>query len=150
MDGVADGIAIGGIRVTADRAALNPLGIGAVLQLYGPEAQPPRFPADIAALQLFVLDGTPIPADVLRQGVQFIREQRDAGRNILVACGSGRSRSVSFVAAYLHEQGMDLPEALRAIVRSRRDALPHPELLRSLVEHYGLEVSASELLVAVV
>lgn len=56
------------------------------------------------------------------------------------------SRSVTFVLAYLHSEGMDLREAIRLITRRRKQALPHVILLQSLIECYGADLTPGELL----
>lgn len=150
MDWVADGIAIGSAYDTSDPADLERAGIEAVLQLYGPEPFPTALPFAAAVQHLFVVDGEPLAIARLCEGVEFIRAQRALGRRILVACGAGISRSPTFVAAYLHETGMDLLDAFGSIMQRRPQVLPHPELLRSLVAHYQLSVTAETLLVALV
>jgi hypothetical protein len=147
---VAEGIAVGGYADTLDHAALQAVGIEAVLQFHGRDPCPDGFRFAGAYLQLPVEDARRLPPEWLRQGVDFITEQRGLGRNVLVACSAGLSRSPTFVAAYLHEQGMDLAEAYLMIQAGRRSIMPHPELLRSLVSYYGLSTSAEELLVALV
>jgi dual specificity protein phosphatase-like protein len=150
MDMVADGIWIGGRRDALDHAELQRVGIEAVLQLYGPEPEPLAFPFARATRCVFVVDGEPIPPDALREGVQFIAGQRSLGRPMLVTCGAGQSRSPAFVAAYLHEQGMELQGAFTTLIQRRPQILPHPELLRSLVGTYQLSAPAEAILVALV
>jgi hypothetical protein len=79
MDWVAEGIAIGGRRDALDHASLKAAGIEAVLQLYGPERESLEFPFASAVCCLFVIDGEPLPLAVLREGVRFIRAQREQG-----------------------------------------------------------------------
>ena len=45
---------------------------------------------------------------MLQRGVSFICEQVDAGKQVLVVCGAGISRSLTFVLAYLLERGYEL------------------------------------------
>ena len=136
MDWVAEGIAIGGKRDTTAPAALAAAGVEAVLQLHGPEPCDDAFPFTPRVLQLRVLDGVPLPEEVVRESVTFIREQRSAGRRILVACGAGQSRSASLVAAYLCEEGLTLEAAFTLLIEGRPRVLPHPALLRSLCKLY--------------
>jgi hypothetical protein len=150
MDRVAEGIWIAGYREASDATAQQWPGIDAVLQLYGPAPDPPPLPSGPEVRSLRVLDGAPIPPAALTDGVGFLRTQREQGRTVLVTCGLGQSRSPAFVAAYLHEQGMELGDAFAALMRCRPQVLPHPVLLRSLVEQYGGATTAEALLVGLV
>ena len=150
MDWITDGIALGSWTDACDHRYLEQQGIEAVLQLYGPEPCPDGFPFAKEFLQLDVRDARPLAPEMLRRGVDFIRAQREMNRPLLVCCGAGMSRSPTFLAAYLHEEGLDLLEAYRTIQARRRNISPHPELLDSLVEFYGLPVTGRELLVALV
>lgn len=135
MDWVADGIAIGGRRDALDHAALQGAGIRAVLQLYGPEPEPLEFGFAEESLCLFVEDGLPIASEEIRRGVDFIGRQRRMERPVLVTCGAGMSRSPAFVAAYLCEEGAGLLDAFCAVMRRHPCCMPHPEVLRSVMEY---------------
>jgi protein-tyrosine phosphatase len=136
------------MRDAIDFRRLQEAGIEAILQLYGAPRERIHFPIPVALLQLPVPDREPLDLDLLNEGVAFIRAQRAAGRLILVACGAGVSRSATFAAAYLHEEGLELLEALRQVLHGRPEARPHPELLRSLVERYHPSLSAEVLILA--
>jgi hypothetical protein len=150
MNWITEGIALGGWYDCIDHPGLEAAGIRAVLQLRDLEAALEDFPSGWTTLSLRVADGRPLPQDMLRQGVEFIREQQAAGRRMLVACSAGRSRSATFLAAYLHEEGMELEDAILRIIRRRRSVLPHPELLRSLIGYYGLPSVPEKLLASLV
>jgi hypothetical protein len=149
MDWIVEGIAIGSRREAMDARLLEYHGIDSALLLYDSEAPREEFPLPGEVLQLVVQDARPVPAELLRQGAAFVRRRLGEERKVLVACALGISRSPSFVVAYLVEEGMDLREALRTVVAGRRVALPHPELLQSIVECYGLAASPPEVLRAV-
>jgi hypothetical protein len=101
MHVVRDWLLVGKLRDTLHTPLLREYGVGAVLQLCREVTQPD----DIASLFLpGVEDGEPLPPAKLDAGVAFIRQQRAAGRTVLVACGAGISRSVSFTVAALHEE----------------------------------------------
>lgn len=150
MDKVADGIWIAGYREACDVAALARAGVDAVLQLHGPEPDPLPLPPGPEVSALFVVDGERLPPTTLKAGITFIRAQREQGRTVLVTCGLGQSRSPVFVAAYLHEQGIDLKQAFVTLMRRRPQIMSHPVLLRSLVEYYRLPTTAEALLVELV
>jgi Dual specificity phosphatase, catalytic domain len=150
MDMVVDGIWIGGRRDALDHAHCQTTGIEAVLQLYGPEPEALAFPFAREVRSLFVIDGEPLPASALSAGVGFIQAQRAQGRRLLVTCGAGQSRSAVFVAAHLYEQGTELLEAFSTLMSRRPQILPHPVLLRSLVNYYRLSTPPEALLVALV
>lgn len=139
MDRVADGISIGSLEDCLDHGRLTEAGIEAVLQLYGHPRERALIPLPIPVLQLEVRDRVALDPARLREGVAFIREQRSVGRQVLVACGAGISRSPAFVAAYLHEEGMGLAEAF-ARIASARPIHPHRALVQSLAEYYNLDL----------
>lgn len=131
---VRDWLYVGSYRATIDLPLLREHGVGAMLQLAEEVPQP-----DITHLYLNVNDGEPLPEWALPRGVGFVRAQRAAGNTVMVACGAGISRSVTFAMAALHEEErLPLEEAYRAIVRARRIALPHPDLLASLYNYYQM------------
>lgn len=140
-----EGLAIGGWYDGRNASLLEREGIQAVLQLHGQEGGD-EYPGLLSVQHLQQEDGRPLPADTLRRGVAFIREQRELGRPVLVQCGAGMSRSVTFVLAYLHSEGMELPDAVRLVTQKRRQSLPHVILLQSLIDCYGADTTPGELL----
>jgi hypothetical protein len=150
MDWIVEGIALGNWQDARAHDVLQANGIRAVLQIYGPDASPPGFPFAEASLQLEAPDAIPLPHVRLRKGVEFIQLQREVGRPILVCCSAGLSRSPCFVAAYLHATGHHLPDAFRTILAARSGILPHPAVLRSLIQYCAAELSPAELLAAIV
>lgn len=148
MDWIQDGLAVGNRREAMDARLLEHHRIESVLLLYESEAPAETFAVTGEVLQLIVHDGRPVAPDILRWGAAFIRAQRALGRGVLVACAMGISRSPSFVVGHLVEEGLSLDEALRLVMAGRRVALPHPALLRSIAECYGLCLREDELLSA--
>ncbi|NOK62678.1 MAG: hypothetical protein GFH27_549293n76 [Chloroflexi bacterium AL-W] len=75
---------------TLDQQRLTRYGIRAMLQLADLVEQP-----EITSLYLPVDDFEPLPFNVLRQGVDFVRDAKQQGHTILVACGAGINRSTT-------------------------------------------------------
>jgi len=92
---------------------------------------------EITCLYLPVEDFEPTPPELIKQGVEFVRDQKDKGNRILVACGAGINRSKAFCTAALKEiEGLDLLDAYADIWENHKEALPHPPVWQSLCEYY--------------
>jgi protein-tyrosine phosphatase len=129
---ITDNLYVGRYRDTVNLTLLQAHSIDAMLQLADRVEQP-----GIEVLYLDVEDGEPLPAEKLCQGVTFVRDQLAAGRRVLIACGAGISRSVTFATAVLHEEGgISLLDAFHDIHSIHPDALPHYKLWHSLCEYY--------------
>jgi len=133
---------IGRFSETQDDDLLRRREIGAMLQLADSVKQ-----AGIPSLFIPVEDGEPLPSDLLRMGVEFVRLEKALGRKVLVACGAGISRSATFAIASLkEEERLPLLEAYRQVRVMHPDALPHPALWKSLCEYYAEPVPYVKLL----
>jgi protein-tyrosine phosphatase len=132
---------IGKFRDTGDLELLHAYQIGAMLQLAEWVKQP-----GIDTLFLPIEDGEPLPVQQLEQGVSFVCGHKALGRKVLIACGAGISRSVTFgIAALKEEEGLSLPDAFRAIYTHHRAAMPHFALWNSLCQYYGEGMSYEDL-----
>jgi hypothetical protein len=142
VDAVRPWLYVGKLVETLDGAALRARGIGAMLQLCEEVPQ-----EGIVHRYLDIDDGEPIPPALFDEGVTFLREQRAAGRVVLVACGRGASRSATFATAALkEEEGLPLLDAFRMVAAGRREARPHPALWRSLCDRYSEDIPLIEML----
>jgi protein-tyrosine phosphatase len=143
---ITDALAIGGLRDAIDTSALEAAGIESVLQLYASEREKVGFTLPLEVLQLPVRDREPLPPELLRQGLDFLKAQRAAAQTILVTCGAGISRSATFAASLLHEEGSPLFAAFQLLVERHPDARPHPALVESVIAYYHAPLETGELL----
>jgi hypothetical protein len=127
---------IGKFRETLDYNMLYRSNIRVMLQL----AEKVQHPG-ISSLYIPVEDGESISFDKLREGIEFVRLEKARGKNILIACGAGISRGVSFaIAALKEDENLTLLDAFRQIQSEHPQAKPHLELWKSLCEYYSEEV----------
>ena len=79
----------------------------------------------------------------LRRAIDFIDEQRTAGRNVLVNCQAGLNRSgATLLGHLLRRRGASTPEEATVIVHELRERKPaglaNPDLLECAMEVVGL------------
>ena len=132
MHKIRDWLYIGKYRETIRRPLLDSYNIGAMLHL----AEDVQHEG-IETLYLGIDDGVPVKQDILKQGLDFLIEQKAEGKILLSACGAGISRSTTFAMGVLmHEEKLDIWEAYQAILDHHPDALPAFPLVVSLGEYY--------------
>lgn len=120
-----------------DSALLAQHGIGAILQLYTSVEQ-----AGIIGLYVPVEDGYPLIPAVFALGVPFVREQKQLGRRVLIACGAGISRSATVAIAVLkEEERLSLEAAFHVVRQGNPRALPDQIHWESLCRQYGEDKS---------
>jgi diacylglycerol kinase family enzyme len=92
------------------------------------------FQEDYRYLNIPVLDHTSPTQDQLMQGINFIQQQVDEQKNVVVHCALGRGRSVLVVAAYLlaKNPSLSVKEALSQINDIRQTARLNKRQLASL------------------
>jgi len=141
MQQVRTWLFIGKYSETLNRDLLDRSQIQAILQLAAPVEH-----QGIEVLYLPVDDGVPLQPEMLASGVAFIRREYAQGNHVMVACGAGISRSVTFAIASLkEEEDTSLLEAFRAIAAVHPAGMPHPELWQSLCAYYDEELSFLEM-----
>ena len=142
MNQIRPWLYIGKYRETKNHSLLKAHQINAMLQLAEAVEQP-----SITALYLAVDDGIPLSAEMLRKGLDFIKEQKEMDKTMLIACGAGISRSASFAIASLKElEAISLLVAYQEVKSYHRETLPHPALWQSLCEYYNEDISFSEVI----
>jgi protein-tyrosine phosphatase len=133
---IRDWLYIGKYAHIRSKSNLESDQIGALLSLAEPVGH-----EGIATLYLNVTDGEPVEYDKIAAGVQFVRDQKAAGKRIVIACGAGISRSVMFtMAALMEEEGLSVFDAYREVYLQYRAAQPHDNLIISLAGYHGQEL----------
>lgn len=139
---IRDWLYIGKYQETCTLSLLQQHDITAMLQLAEKVTQP-----GIETCYLAVEDGVALPVPMIERGVAFIREQKAQGKIVLVACGAGISRSVTFgIAVLMEEESRDLFDAYREIYQLHPQAEPHFELIHSLTAYYGKPMDVFDIL----
>ncbi|MCJ7432771.1 MAG: dual specificity protein phosphatase family protein [Anaerolineales bacterium] len=124
---------IGNYSDTQNRNYLEFKSIQAMLQLAAPVRQ-----IGITSHYLQVTDMSPIPHDLIKQGVDFVLEEKGKEHKILVACAAGINRSTAFCIATLKEtEGLSLLDAFKEIKRKHSESLPHESVWESLCSYYN-------------
>ena len=130
---VRDWLFISGFPAASNKKLLANNAIDSMLQLYEPFTI-----RGVQTLYLNVTDGYPISQEILAEGIAFIRKQQAKGKRVLVTCGAGVSRSVTFSVAALKEvEDLSLEEAYLSIREHHTQALPDHIHWDSLREYYG-------------
>ena len=132
MDQIRPWLFIGRLRETQQINYLHAKSINAMLQLADKVEQP-----GIISLYLPVEDFAPLIFDLVEQGVSFIREQKELGHRVLVACAMGINRSSSFcTAALMAEEGLGLFDAFKEVKKAHPESMPHEPVWESLCQYY--------------
>jgi len=133
MDEIRPWLYIGKYRDTLDKNYLDFNSIKAMLQLADRVEQ-----KGINSLFLPVEDLGPTSPGLIRQGVDFILEEKEKGHKILVACGAGINRSTAFCMAALKEvEGLSILDAFKEIKRRHPESMPHEPVWISFCRYYN-------------
>lgn len=137
-------LALGGRVDPLNVPRLAKLGIGSIVDLRAEESDDPALLAahGLRFLHLPMPDCHPLTQQQMRDGSRWVREERAAGRKVLVHCQHGVGRSVMLVAATLMNEGVPLNDALEQIrARRPRMALSEPQL--DAVHEYARRLAAT-------
>lgn len=130
---IRDWLFISGSIAAADKSILKEHNIKALLSLHTKIT-----PQGVETLFLPVQEGIPLPATTVKQGVAFVQAHHAKKQPVVIACGMGVSRSVTFTTAALHViEEIPLHEAFLSILAKHSKALPDHVHWDSLLELYG-------------
>lgn len=127
---------VGSLSETQDRPALDDAGVGAMLQLHRRVEQP-----GIASQYIPTQEGVVLPLHDLRQGIDFVLAQHEAGQRVLIACGAGVSRSVTFAVGTLAQaEGLSLVDAFGQIRKVHPRAMPDELHWKTLTQLFDEDI----------
>ena len=141
MDQIRPWLYIGNLQDSKNFSYLKQNSIEAILQLEAPVEH-----EGITSLYLRIQDKTPVHFTKFQQGLGFIKDQKSLGRQVLVACHYGVSRSSTFcIAALKMEEGLSLFDSFKEVNKSRSEAMPDLTIWESLCSFYDEKASHIEL-----
>jgi len=85
-----------------------------------------------------IIDCHPFHRDFI-DSITYMISQKIPDNTILVTCASGISRSPAVLLCYLYQIGFDLDSALMLLLKRRPIVNIHPNILKSIKDHYGIE-----------
>ena len=93
-----------------------------------------RYPDSVKYMKIPAVDDEEFDlGSFFDQGHKFIRGHIEEGRNVLVHCRAGRSRSAAMVMAFLmKENGLTFEEAYHTLKKKRRCVSPNKGFKRQL------------------
>lgn len=132
MQMVRPWLMIGRYVETADITFLKQYNIKSMLQLQVSINQP-----GVNSLYLPIKDGVAISEASFEKAIQFIQAQYVEENNILIACELGISRAPIFaMAALMVTENASVLDAYYAVHEVNPNALPHPQLMKSLIDYF--------------
>jgi len=100
----------------------------------------PQLSMCVQQVKIGIDDGRLSNCGVFEKAADVIRDARAEGKNVLVHCAAGVSRSGTAVMAYLMlHQDMGWADALEYLREGRPCVNPHPLLVRSLIRDLGVK-----------
>jgi len=149
-----EGIWVGRRLLPSDEETIRESRIGAILDVTAEFDTLPRskLPADVAYLNVPVMDHEPLNLAQLRRAVNWIHQQRKAGKEVLIHCALGQGRSVMAILAYFKALNPDraYDELMAEIKPIRVKAGPNARQMALLREFAELDQQLEKLRVCVI
>lgn len=138
---IRDWLYVASYRETQDQTHLQQHHVGAILHL-----QQLVEHDGIATLYLPIQEGLPILKSQVTQGLNFIQQQHDQGKVVVIACGAGISRSVIFaVAALKLIEHISLSQAFSDIRKVHERAMPDDVHWESMCQYFDEHIDFWEM-----
>ena len=144
MDFVTPHLLIGNLAEACDEELLRRFKIEAVVNCCQ-EAPPQELYQKLGVKAVWIPfeDGMSFGPErhaVFARTLEFIKKELETGKNVLVHCRAGVSRSSAFMASYLFWSGAEptFDEAFRRVRTAHPIALPHFNTIASFKEFLGL------------
>lgn len=119
--------------------------INALLQVHKPVTH-----SQISTWYVPAVDGQRISGATFDNAIRYVRRQHRQHHRVLIACGAGISRSVTFTVASLKAiEGLSLEDAYKSVYEVHREAMPDHVHWQALCEYFHEEVSFWDLWAAV-
>ena len=133
MKQIRDWLYVASFPAASSKLTRESANIQAMLQLFEPiEIE------NIETLFIQALDGLELDGNDIAKGVAFVKKHHESGEVVMVTCGAGISRSVTFTVAALHEiEGLSLADAYKSVHKVHPDAMPDQIHWQSISDYYG-------------
>lgn len=145
---ITEKLFLGGYRAASDKHFVEKHNIGSILRLFPDEHRPAdykQFPGIVYLVAHIPDASTYNMHNIAVSCIQFIQNEIRKGRNVLVHCHMGISRSATIVLLYLMLNGMELARAYSYVKNIRPYINPNNGFLSFLKEMDGRIQNLKEL-----
>lgn len=143
-DQVDEGLWLGAMPMSSDVPEFQRLGITGVINMCQEYAGPLRQyqTYGIEQLHLPTVDFHPPSLEMIKKGVEFIKQHVDRDGAVYVHCKAGRARSATVVLCYLIAQRQMSPEAAQNFLLEKRPHINPLIYQRQVVTEFVADISA--------
>ena len=136
---ITDYLYVGGLPRAEDAQILNDLDVRLVISMVGnirPDRELSQQPFRLLWLRTYDSIFTPIPIELLMEGVQAALPVIEEGGRVLAHCAAGRHRGVAMGAAILIAKGYSAQEASRLLRAQRKVADPNIWYIQARIRQF--------------
>lgn len=129
---IRDWLYISGYPTASSKSKRDAAGITAVLTLHKPISD-----KDLTSEFLYVRDSGFLAPETIEKGAMYIKARHAIGDHLLVSCGAGISRSVTFgIIALVEIEGLTMVDAYEAIYTQHPRAMPDQRHWQAVADYY--------------